>query len=745
MSFQSLTIHRNLIQVYEHFNWIVWAVSYFYFYNPFSSNKFGLPPQDNDAWIEGFTWKGIYFRLLPLEQIHLIKDEIDALKHINLELEEWLSLEERYRGRFKIETKNSYHKKVIPPLLSLSECGGYAIYGWAEIPIHKADKGSPAAWIKNLQANESINLSKSMLQLMPYLSKLTPSNLVPLSINGIDDKYIIVNAHQIIQPYLQNLYSKWIIRIPQDNTEEISIYSYPTEDSLLLESLISLFVYARFEDNEDSPRKPSSRIAKEKDNIRECNFTAHGCKMKILLYDSENNSSNGVNERAKAVFMTRDERILRMSMIKAVPPAIKCMVSYLFENNIIGESESIWGNVLLIVEQYVQKYCLPYSLTYNKPVRKPELYIERAIDRAKEILEVTNDICSDIALKEFLNRKGLDLSSIWIFSALIKSKLLRQLCMWILLAEGIKKLINKETFILSIIQGSEKIPGGLTSNKNGDNSPIFKNSFIYIVEWIINKKFEEENRVFKTLLMILFFYRLESLQFYNSLQFESGTKDYLQGKYILDDIIHVASENPWMFLKILQNSMNVKFSNELLRKWSVDKYSFIYNENPLSAEYENEENEKNLNPVIINQSPVSVRERMYFIMAKFISTKEYQNALKERDESSKSMDDSRYSTPNRDSNNEDENDSDDEGDNESNNDSGSYESNDSFNKENSPPYKQAKFDRSNTKGLNPIYSGRVSVSSNHDNIIRASHADTKMGSNFIDNSNSYKKCQYIWK
>ena len=144
--------------------------------------------------------------------------------------------------------------------------------------------------------------------------------------------------------------------------------------------------------------------------------------------------------------------------------------------------------------------------------------------------------------------------------------------------------------------------------------------------------------------MILFFYRLESLQFYNSLQFESGTKDYLQGKYILDDIIHSASENPLMFLKVIQNAMNVKFSNELLRKWSVDKFIFVYNDRPLSAYYENSDNEQNLNPVIYNQSPVSVRERMYFIMAKFISTKEYQNSIKERNETSKS-EDSRYSTP----------------------------------------------------------------------------------------------------
>ena len=240
-------------------------------------------------------------------------------------------------------------------MLSVSEWGGYAIYGWAEIPILKSDKGSPAAWIKNLQANESIDLSKSMLQLMPYLSKLTLKNLVPLNIEGIYDRYIILNAHEIVQPYLENLYSKWIIRIPQDNTEEISIYSYPTEDYLLLENLVSLFVYGKVDDGQDSPRKPNSRIAKERDNIRECNFTAHGWKMKILLYDHDDNNSSLTNERAKAVFMSRDERILRMWSIKNVPPAIKFMVSYLFENNIIGEAETICGNVLLIVEQYCQK------------------------------------------------------------------------------------------------------------------------------------------------------------------------------------------------------------------------------------------------------------------------------------------------------------------------------------------------------------------------------------------------------
>lgn len=87
-SLQTLTNHRNIVQIYEQFNWFVWAVGYFYFQNKFEKNNFGLPPHDNDAWIEGFMWKGVYFRLVPLEQSYLLKREVEALKHISIELDE---------------------------------------------------------------------------------------------------------------------------------------------------------------------------------------------------------------------------------------------------------------------------------------------------------------------------------------------------------------------------------------------------------------------------------------------------------------------------------------------------------------------------------------------------------------------------------------------------------------------------------------------------------------------------------
>lgn len=85
---------------------------------------------------------------------------------------------------------------------------------------------------------------------MPYLSKLTPENLVPLNLEDFEDKYIIINWHKVLQPYQPEVFSKWIIRIPEEETEEISIYQYPLTNSIPLEELISLFD-GKIEENEE--------------------------------------------------------------------------------------------------------------------------------------------------------------------------------------------------------------------------------------------------------------------------------------------------------------------------------------------------------------------------------------------------------------------------------------------------------------------------------------------------------------
>ena len=113
-------------------------------------------------------------------------------------------------------------------------------------------------------------------------------------------------------------------------------------------------------------------------------------------------------------FMFRDDRVYRMTAIINKPDTINFITNHLFSNNTIGEPEVIRGEVLFVVEQVVHQFSLPYILRYNKSVLKPDVYLEKAIDRAREILEESNNICSDTALMEYLGRKGIPECWMWI-------------------------------------------------------------------------------------------------------------------------------------------------------------------------------------------------------------------------------------------------------------------------------------------------------------------------------------------
>lgn len=106
-----------------------------------------------------------------------------------------------------------------------------------------------------------------MLQLMPCLSKLTPANLVPINLQDYEDKLIILNSYKVMPAYHSDSYSKCIIRIPQDNNEEITIYSYPHKGSIPLSDLVCLFKDGKLDDPDASRNEETVRL--ERDNIRE--------------------------------------------------------------------------------------------------------------------------------------------------------------------------------------------------------------------------------------------------------------------------------------------------------------------------------------------------------------------------------------------------------------------------------------------------------------------------------------------
>ena len=61
---------NKIINLYNHFNWLVWAISYYYcnslLFNKnhwFNSKNSNLPSYDNLDWIRGFEWKGLFIKV----------------------------------------------------------------------------------------------------------------------------------------------------------------------------------------------------------------------------------------------------------------------------------------------------------------------------------------------------------------------------------------------------------------------------------------------------------------------------------------------------------------------------------------------------------------------------------------------------------------------------------------------------------------------------------------------------------
>ena len=136
VSFESLVVTREFLQLKEHFNWLVWAVGYYYFQmsrieqffqfhqtkqmqnkadgaagqaGPNSQRqkqqnmlyheinhllgqvntlKGKLPSPISKKWTEGYTFQGVHFRMLPLSDGQFVRNEMKALKYLQNELME---------------------------------------------------------------------------------------------------------------------------------------------------------------------------------------------------------------------------------------------------------------------------------------------------------------------------------------------------------------------------------------------------------------------------------------------------------------------------------------------------------------------------------------------------------------------------------------------------------------------------------------------------------------------------------
>ena len=134
----SFNLYLNkIICLYNHFNWLVWALSYYYcnslLFNKnhwFNAKNSNLPAYDNLDWIRGFEWKGLFIKVQTYNQSKKIIKEIKALKYAFLD---YIQVIDNFKYKTNINKLNLLSNEIIFPFTSYIYFGGIIIYVSASI------------------------------------------------------------------------------------------------------------------------------------------------------------------------------------------------------------------------------------------------------------------------------------------------------------------------------------------------------------------------------------------------------------------------------------------------------------------------------------------------------------------------------------------------------------------------------------------------------------------------------------
>ena len=128
---------NKIINLHNHFNWIVWAISYYYcnslLFNKnhwFNAKNSNLPSYDNLDWIKGFEWKGLFIKVQTYHDSKNIIKEIKALKYTFLD---FIQIIDNFKYKANMNSLNLLSNELIFPFISYIYFGGIVIYVSASI------------------------------------------------------------------------------------------------------------------------------------------------------------------------------------------------------------------------------------------------------------------------------------------------------------------------------------------------------------------------------------------------------------------------------------------------------------------------------------------------------------------------------------------------------------------------------------------------------------------------------------
>ena len=210
---------KERILLQEDFNWLLWGMGVAYFYIVQKNEKkfeeldnFNNIPNlnDNNIWLKGFIFNGIYFQLLKkvesYNKIKIIKREIKSLNLLFLDYIQLLdNIPLNYNNNSN--SKNILTNNILFPLISLLEMSDY--YLLASLALEPSyEKKDEKSYILNeedfINSNRyfnNINISNfntDNIIYSPFLINLTENNLIRLN-NG---KFFIINVSKNLHPLM---------------------------------------------------------------------------------------------------------------------------------------------------------------------------------------------------------------------------------------------------------------------------------------------------------------------------------------------------------------------------------------------------------------------------------------------------------------------------------------------------------------------------------------------------------------
>ena len=573
---------KSIVQIHSHFKLLIEAISEYFNDILLTNTKrifkedYTLPSTVNQ-WLSGFEWKGLFIKASTREESKELIDEVKALSYLYFDYVQIIDNCSNYD-----DSSNLLSSEIVFPLIGYAKTSGIVIS--VSAVILQSDKDSNEIDIHSMSKNDlkqSLIFTKLIEEhkdecLFKLYEKCYSKN--PLSSENKNKfKYMVINARRTMPLLFENINDMNIIHFWKDNTFNFYIPNYSQEKSPteVLDTAYNISYSAEMKSE---------------------NVISNGIEFKILFKEDENNTSKKtfidylmnnylyINEEK----LTKDS-IRPMNINKEYVVMFRMKNDIMLKYSLIKMAKDSKGNELLKSHfnyrcgfvSHFESWCKMCSLN-------------------------NFNITSLSSLKNIMHRYGINMSLIFFSMINIEMNISTHL------TENLISLM-KIAILTKVIQNYVDEAQG--------NSLIFSTSFNrteYITK-VINCILypSEENKIDSVYSELLYFIKLKEfkwklIDYYLQIGVfcTEQTAKYTNAKIFLLDLLQVARDHPFLFLKCIEERLHCSFSSFNIFKYSisVESYGKKFDANDITLQ-------RSFSLTYINPSDISS-----YLLARTIST-----------------------------------------------------------------------------------------------------------------------------